>query len=198
MDTEALVAMLAAAVALMGSPGPATLSIAATSAVFGVRGALPYFCGVCCGTSTIVLLVGTGVTGLILAVPGVAPVLIVLAAGYILYLAYRIATAAPLKSRSEAGPAPQALPGYLFAVANPKGYAAIGAVFAGFVLVNADPARDALLKAAILIAIVVVVNVSWLLTGRVLAQVFKTPTGARVLNVTFAALLVLSVVVLAI
>ena len=40
MDSEALVAMLAAALALMGSPGPATLSIAATSAVFGIGRAL--------------------------------------------------------------------------------------------------------------------------------------------------------------
>ena len=197
MDTEALIAMLAAALALMGSPGPATLSIAATSAVYGVRGALPYFCGVCCGTSTIVVLVGTGVTGLVLAVPGAAPVLIALAAAYILYLAYKIATAPPLQSAADAEPAPRALYGYLFAIANPKGYAAIGAVFAGFTLLAAEPARDAVTKAVVLIAMVVVVNSTWLMTGHLLAQLFRSPRAARVLNVTFAVLLVLSVVALA-
>ncbi|MGI9424382.1 MAG: LysE family translocator, partial [Hyphomicrobiaceae bacterium] len=133
MDVDALIGMIAAALALMGSPGPATLSVAATSAVFGILRALPYFLGVCCGTSTIVLLVGSGITGLVLALPGVAPVLVVLAGTYILYLAYRIAVAPVLKSAAEVGPPPRGIAGYLFAIANPKGYAAIGAVFAGFV-----------------------------------------------------------------
>ena len=197
MDNDALIGLLVAALALMGGPGPATLSVAATSAVFGVRGALPYYAGVCCGTSTIVVLVGTGVTGLILAIPGVAPVLVALAGAYIIYLSYRIATAPPVQSRADAGTAPSTLVGYLFAIANPKGYAAIGAVFSGFALLPSDPGYDAVLKAVILIAIVAVVNTTWLLTGSVLARLFQSPRASRVLNVTFAVLLVLSVVTLA-
>ena len=122
MDIDALLGLLVAALALMGGPGPATLSVAAAGAVYGVSRAVPFYLGVCGGTSTIVLLVGTGVTGLVFAIPGVAPVLVVLAGAYILYLAYRIATAPPLKS-GEDSDAPPAMPvGYLFAVANPKGY----------------------------------------------------------------------------
>ena len=187
MDVDALIGMLAAAV---------TLSVAATSAVFGIVRALPWFIGVCCGTSTIVLLVGSGVTGLILAVPGLAPVLVVLAGAYILYLAYRIAFAPVLKSADEAGPPPKGIAGYLFALANPKGYAAIGAVFAGFVLIARAPAYDAVVKAAILIAMVFVVNVTWLLTGAALSKIFQSARAGRIMNMFFAALLVLSVVLL--
>jgi len=197
MDVDALLGMLVAALALMGGPGPATLSVAATSAVFGVGQARPYYIGVCCGTSTIVLLVGTGVTGLVFAVPGVAPVLVALAGAYILYLAYRIATAPALKSIEEAGPPPPMIVGYLFAVANPKGYAAIGAVFAGFSLFASDPTRDAVVKAGLLIVMVVFVNTCWLLTGSVLSRLFQSERAARALNISFAGLLVASVAVLA-
>lgn len=194
MDSEALVAMLAAALALMGSPGPATLSMAATSAVFGIGRALPWFCGVCCGTSTIVILVASGVTGLVVAMPGAAQVLVILAGAYMVYLAYRIAMAPPLKARSDAGPPPRGIAGYLFAIANPKGYAAVGAVFASFVLVANDPTTDAVLKVVILVGMVIVVNVTWLLTGSALSRIFQSPRAGRVLNVSFALLLILSLV----
>ncbi len=196
MEADAFVAMLIAAGALMGGPGPATLSVAATAAAFGVRRALPYYGGVCCGTSTIVVMVGTGVTGLVLAVPGAAPVLVTIAGLYIIYLAYRIATAKPLQSADSESVPPQAIAGYVFALANPKGYAAIGAVFSGFVLIASDPTRDAVVKVLFLIAMVFVVNTVWLFTGKALASAFRTPHSARVLNVTFAVLLILSVVVL--
>ena len=196
MEVDAFIAMLIAASALMGGPGPATLSVAAAAAAFGVRRALPYYCGVCCGTSTIVILVGTGVTGLVLAVPGAAPVLVGLAGLYIIYLAFRIATAKPVQAADGGESAPAAIAGYLFAIANPKGYAAIGAVFSGFVLIASSPTGDAITKAVFLIGMVFVVNTVWLFTGSVLAGAFRSPRSARVLNVTFALLLILSVVVL--
>ncbi len=198
IDLDALAGMLVAALALFGGPGPATLSVAATSAVFGVRLALPYYVGVCCGTSTIVVLVKTGVTGLVFAVPGVAPVLVFGAGLYIFYLAYRIATAPTLRSAEEAGTPPPALVGYLFAIANPKGYAAIGAVFAGFTLLADNPVQNAIVKVAILSCMVVFVNTVWLLTGSALSRLFQSEASARVLNIAFAVLLVLSVIVLVI
>ena len=196
MEVDAFIAMLVAASALMGGPGPATLSVAAAAAAFGVRRALPYYCGVCFGTSTIVVMVGTGVTGLVLAVPGAAPVLVGIAGLYIVYLALRIAMAKPVQSADGSETAPAAIAGYLFAIANPKGYAAIGAVFSGFVLIASNPTGDAITKAIFLIGMVFIVNTVWLLMGSVLAGALRSPSSARVLNVTFALLLILSVVVL--
>ena len=194
MNLDAVIGMLVAALALMGSPGPATLSVAATSAVFGLRRTLPYYFGVCCGTSTVVVLVGTGVTSLILAVPGVAPALVALAGTYIAYLAYRIATAPALPAHCESGPAPRTIAGYLLAIANPKAYAAMGALFAGYALIEGDPRSEAITKAIILIALVFVVNLIWLLAGHALARFFQSERSARILYISFAILLIASLI----
>ena len=194
MSWDALIGLLIAALDLMGRPGPATLSVAATSEVFGLARAIPYYCGGCCGTSTVVLLVGTGVTGVVMTVPGVTPILVVLAGAYILYLAFRIATAPPLQAQDDSSPAPRAIAGYLLAIANPKAYAAMGALFAGYVLIAQDPQGDAITKAIILIALVFAVNLVWLLAGRALAQFFQSERSARILNVSFAVLLIASLI----
>ena len=194
MNWDALFGLLVAALALMGSPGPATLSVAATSAVFGLGRAIPYYFGICCGTSTVVLLVGTGVTGLITTLPGISPILVSLAGAYILYLAYRIATAPALTAEGGSRPAPRAISGYLLAIANPKAYAAMGALFAGYALISTDPQSNAVTKAMILIALVFFVNLVWLIAGRGLAQFFQSERSARILYVGFAILLVASLV----
>jgi len=84
---EPLILLLLAALPLMGCPGPATLSIAATGSVFGVVRGIPYLMGIVMGTSVVVVLIATGVTGLLFTIPGVLPILTLAALAYILFLA---------------------------------------------------------------------------------------------------------------
>ncbi len=93
---EGLAAFLLAAVALAGSPGPATLSLTATGAAFGARRGAAYLAGIVFGMVAVMAVVASGLVGLLLAVPGATPVVTVLAAAYFLYLAWRIAMAPPL------------------------------------------------------------------------------------------------------
>ncbi|HER27059.1 MAG TPA: hypothetical protein ENI69_08115 [Rhodospirillales bacterium] len=89
---ENLTGFVLASFALVGSPGPATLSLAALGASFGVRRGLAYLLGISSGLVVIMAITATGVMGVIFAFPGAAPVITGLGAAYILYLAYRIAT----------------------------------------------------------------------------------------------------------
>ena len=91
--------------------------------------------------------------GLVLAVPGAAAVVGSLAAAYMIYLAYRIATAPTLAEDSGQGSPPSFGGGVFLALANPKAYAAMAALFSGFVLVRERPEVDAAVKTAILLAI---------------------------------------------
>ena len=84
---EPLILLLLAALPLMGSPGPATLSIAATGSVCGLVRGIPYLMGIVMGTSVVVVLIATGVTGLLFTIPGVLPILTLAALAYILFLA---------------------------------------------------------------------------------------------------------------
>lgn len=182
-----------AALPLMGSPGPATLSTAAVGAAFGFRRGLPYMAGIVAGTAAVLLLIATGVTGALLVFPGLETAIRVLAAAYICYLAWRIATAPPLGQPDPAQAAPGAASGFLLAVANPKAFAAIGAVYAQNTVAPDDLALDTVLKIAALTAVIVASNTVWLYSGTALASVLRAPRASRAVNIAFAVLLVGSV-----
>lgn len=188
-----LVLLWLAALPLMGSPGPATLSTAAVGASFGARHGLPWLAGICAGTATVLLLIATGVTAVVLAVPALKVAITVLAAIYILYLAWRIAKAPPLSKQTEGAKAPAFPGGYLLAVANPKAFAALGAVFSGNSVFAGDAVLDAVVKVAALAPLIVLVNTTWLVFGTLISSTLHEPRTARVVNLIFAVLLVASV-----
>ena len=192
---DGLVGFILAGFALAGSPGPATLSLAATGAAFGTRQGLGYLGGLVIGMILVMAIIATGLAGLVLAVPGVAPVVTVAAALYFIYLAGRIATAPPLAEKRDGQRRPGFVAGLLLSLVNPKGYAAMAALFSGFVLIRARLDWDALLKIAVLTAIIVAVNLVWLGTGALLTRYFRDPRTSRIINLSFAALLILSVAV---
>ncbi len=179
--------------ALAGSPGPATLSLAATGAAFGARRGLGYMAGIVIGMVVVMCIIATGVTGMMLAIPSATPVVASLAGAYIVYLAYRIATALPLAENTGQHRQPSFVGGVFLSLVNPKGYAAMAALFSGFVLVGERLHLDAALKIIILAAIIIVVNVAWLFIGAALTRLFREPGINRAINVTFAVLLIASV-----
>ena len=190
---DALIPLWLAALPLMGSPGPAVLSVAAMGSAFGVVASLPYLAGICLGTMSVLLAVASGIVGLIFTIPELVPVVTGIGIAYILYLAFRIATAPPLDVAARRSGAPSLPGGYVLAIANPKAYAAIGAVYSSVRVVETDPVVDGAVKVAALSLVIVCVNGIWLGFGSVLARVLHTPRAARIANVSFAVLLVLSV-----
>ncbi len=191
---ENLIGFIFAGFALTGSPGPATLSIAAAAAAFGAWRSVAFTSGIVIGVTMVMIITASGVTGLVLALPGAAPVVAVLAAAYMIYLAYKIATAPPLSDDAGDGQAPSLLGGVFLALANPKAYAAMAALYSGFVLILHRPEVDAAVKTGILVAIITTVNIGWLLVGAALTRFFRTPGSNRIINIAFAVLLVISVV----
>jgi threonine/homoserine/homoserine lactone efflux protein len=191
---EALPGFLLAGVALAGSPGPATLSLAAAGAAFGARRVSAYLAGIVVGMVGVMTVTACGLAGLLLAVPGATPVVTVAAAGYFVWLAWRIATAPPLAADDgERGP-PGFLGGLGLSLVNPKGYAAMAALFSGFVLLRDQLALDAAVKIVLLTAVIVAVNVLWLQAGAMMTRFFRQPRTSRIVNVAFAVLLLASVV----
>jgi threonine/homoserine/homoserine lactone efflux protein len=189
---DGLPGFILAALALCGSPGPATVSLAATGAAFGPRRGVAYMTGIDAGMVVVMSRTAAGVTGLVLAIPGAAPVVAVLAALYFIHLAWRIATAPPLQDTAQ-GSEPSFMAGVLLSLINPKGYAAMAALFSGFALIRGRPELDAAIKLGVLIVIVASVNAAWLFAGAALTRFFREPRTSRIINVTFALLLVASV-----
>jgi threonine/homoserine/homoserine lactone efflux protein len=191
---EALASLVVASLAVMGSPGPATISLTAAGAAHGVRRSLAYLAGIVAGTTIVLFAVATGITAALLAVPAVQPVFLAASAAYILWLAYHIATAPPLQSDHRRGDAPGAAGGLFLGVTNPKAWLAIAGVFAGARLSD-DTATNALAKVAVLAAMIVLINSTWLVAGASLAGRMRDPRGARVVNLVLAGALSASLVV---
>lgn len=184
-----LLTLVLASLVVMGSPGPSTISVTAVGAAYGLWRSLGYVTGLILGTTIVLLAVATGVMSILLSVPRLAPLLFAISALYMLYLAFRIATAPPL-SRSVAARAPSVGAGFLLAVANPKAYLAIAAVFAGTRL-STDTTLDAVLKTAVLALMIVVIHVCWLAAGASFSRVLHDPVWSRIANIAFAAMLVI-------
>jgi threonine/homoserine/homoserine lactone efflux protein len=182
-----------AAVALTGSPGPATLGLAAAGAAFGLRHSLGLVIGILVGVQVVMLATGSGIAGLVLTHPRVGPIVSVLAAAYMLYLAYRIATAPPPAAASPTARPPGIVPGLFLGFGNPKASAAMAALSSGFVLVPQRPLADLAAKMASLLLIMIVVCTAWLMAGSMLARAFRHPKLARAINIAFAVLLLASV-----
>jgi len=185
-------ALVLAAAALMGSPGPSTIGVTAVGAAFGLRRALPYVLGLVLGTCGVLLAVATGLHAILLGIPALAPVLTGASAGYICYLALRIAQAPPLAEADPAAPAPALWSGVALALANPKAWIAIAAVFAGSSLPAMSPMAAALLKTAVLAAMVVLIHFAWLFAGASLSRLLRNPAASRALHLGLAAALVLA------
>jgi threonine/homoserine/homoserine lactone efflux protein len=181
--------LLLTALAIMGSPGPATMSLVAAGSVYGVRRCVPYLVGIVIGTTVVLVAVASGITAVLLAVPAVRPALIGVSSAYILWLAYHIATAPALGGLADAPDAPSPVGGALLGVANPKAWFAIAAVFASARLAEPGTA-DAAAKIAILTVMIILINTGWLVAGRSIAPLLRDPRRARLVNVTLAVALV--------
>ena len=174
--------LLVMSLAIMGSPGPATISLVAAGSAYGVRRSLPYLVGIIVGTTIVLAAVASGITAVLLAVPVIGSVLIWISAAYILWLAYHIATAPPLTEPTAASNAFSFTGGTLLGVANPKAWVAIAAVFASAHL--ADTATtDATAKIGVLTAMIVMICATWLVAGTSIAPLLREPRRARLVNV---------------
>ncbi|MCG8413440.1 MAG: LysE family translocator, partial [Pseudomonadales bacterium] len=130
---EALASLLLATLMLMGSPGPATLSLAATGASVGFRRGVPFLLGILVGLAVVISGAAMGLATLFQNFPGVRVVVQTLGTAYICYLAYKIASAPVLSEDQQASAKqPAFVDGFLINLLNAKAYAVFLAVFSQF------------------------------------------------------------------
>ena len=135
-----------------------------------------------------------GSPGPALAIPGAAPVLGAASAAYLIYLAWKkIATAPPLGETADETKGPSVLGGLLLSFANPKGYAAMVALFSGFTLITGEPMADTALKCAVVVPTMLALHIAWMFIGAALTRLFRDARVNRMINISFAVLLLASV-----
>ncbi len=105
MTPELLTALVGFAFVSSVTPGPNNVMLMASGANFGLRRSVPHMLGISIGHSFMVTMVGLGLGQVFVAVPGARTVLTVLSVVYLLWLAWKIAHAAPPDRREAAGSA---------------------------------------------------------------------------------------------
>lgn len=193
--TESLIALISALLLLLGTPGPATLGLAAIGATFGVRGGLSFLGGILVGLCITIAGAAAGLAALLAAYPSLRITLQFIGGAYVCYLAYKIATApvANNPANIDPGKAPRFRDGVILNVLNPKAYASLLAIFTSFLL-PLEPSQLALATTAIVcLAVGIVVDIAWLAFGNAIAPLFRRPRAARALRINFAVLMVAAV-----
>lgn len=191
-----MLAFAAAVFFLIVTPGPGVLSTAGIGAGFGFRAGLAYVTGLCIGTNIVALAVVTGVAALILADPRLGGALLIASVCYLLYLAFRIATAGAKIAFIEKASAPGIGGGLALQAINPKAYAVNTTLFAGFNFMPDAPLVELALKFAIMNAIWIPLHLGWLWAGVALHRLDLAPEKQRAINIAMA-LSMLAVVALA-
>lgn len=190
METSAtLFALAGFAFVTSITPGPNNLMLLASGTNFGWRRSLPHLLGISFGFGVMLALVGLGLGEVFTRYPGLHGLLKWASLAYLLYLAFKVATAAP--PSADGAPSAGKPMGFgaaaLFQVVNPKAWAmALTAVTA-----------YSELGIAAMTAVFVLVNLpccgSWALLGEQMRRWLHRPRALQAFNWGAAALMVVSV-----
>ena len=175
------------------SPGPNVIMLTASGARFGFRRTLPHLFGVVLGVGIIAAVTALGVGALVLANPTLGLVLQVLAASWILWMAwgYFNATRRPTTDAQDIGDPLSLWQGALFQWINPKVWAVAFAASAGYGA-GLPPAWEAANLALAFSSINLGVCLFWASAGALLTGLLQSPARWRIFMRFMAALLALS------
>jgi threonine/homoserine/homoserine lactone efflux protein len=192
--TEVLGPLVTFAVATSITPGPNNIMLTASGANFGFRRTLPHLLGVAIGFTFMVLAIGLGLSEIFERLPVIHQVLRYGGAAYLLYLAYRIATAAPTtpNAAQPVGRPLTFLQAALFQWVNPKGWMmAVGAI-STYTTVGGDLMLESVMIALIFGAIGLPSAALWAALGVAIGRLLQARWALRAFNIAMALLLVAS------
>lgn len=190
MPPDLLAALVAFAFVSSITPGPNNLMLLASGVNFGFRRTIPHMLGIGIGFTVMVALVGVGLAGVFTAWPPARLALQVVSVIYLLWLAWKIAHAAPPQASGAGGRPLSFLQAAAFQWVNPKAWSmALGAV----ALYAPGQELSAVLWVAGVFGVINLPCVSsWTILGLTLRRALQDQRRLRAFNWSMAALLVAS------
>lgn len=172
------------------TPGPNNMLLTAAGANFGFWRSLPLMIGIMLGMQLMLLLVAFGVGGLLLLYPALHLILKIAGSLYLLWLAWKIASAR--YEKLETGDAPAApMPfwqGGLLQLINPKAWLmALGAV-ASFSLAGAEYLHSVIAISVGILLVNIVAGIIWLGFGTLIGRILRSRRAWAVFNISMGLL----------
>ncbi|KPQ17688.1 MAG: putative threonine efflux protein [Rhodobacteraceae bacterium HLUCCO18] len=191
MTLDTLAALILFAFASSITPGPNNVMLLASGANFGLRRTVPHMLGISGGHAAMVALVGLGLLGLFTALPWLRTGLTVVSVAYLLWLAWKIANAAPPAEGAAKGRPLTWAQAAAFQWVNPKAW--YMAIYAQTNFGAADGAWSGAVLVALVFAAVNLPSVTaWAWGGTQLSRWLTAPGRLRAFNWTMALVLVAS------
>ncbi len=182
--------ILAFAITTCVTPGPNNAMIMASGLNYGVRRSIPHFAGIILGFPAMVLAVGLGIAQLFEVYPALHTALKILGAGYLSYLAYKIAIAPVSENSSSEGKPFTFLQAAAFQWVNPKAWVlAVGATVT-YTTIGEGYVLQVLTIGIIFLIFGAPCILLWLWGGASLKTLMREPRYVRIFNITMAVLLI--------
>jgi threonine/homoserine/homoserine lactone efflux protein len=193
MTPEQLLAFVGFSIVMAGTPGPSNALLTATGANAGVVRGLPALVGVAVGMGALMFLVVFGLGSIILEQPLLLTALKWLGAAFLLWLAWKIATARGAALGGDRRPI-----GFVGAAAfqwiNPKSWLACTSAAAAFLDQSRGSAQVQAFTLALLFALVALPSCFvWLAFGALVQRALRSERALRAFNIFMALLLAASV-----
>lgn len=190
MTLDALSALAVFAFVSSATPGPNNLMLMASGANFGFRRTIPHMLGISIGFMVMMFAVGSGLVQLFDRYPIIYDILKVASVIYMLWLAWKIANAAPLQKDDDAGAPMTFFQAAGFQWVNPKAWAMALTAITVYI---GDASIYWLAAGAVVFSVVNLPSVSiWTIAGQQLQRFLTNPRRLRAYNWTMAALLIAS------
>ena len=191
MNYELLVGLVVFALVSSLTPGPNNLMLMASGANYGFRRTLPHMLGVSSGFTLMVLLVGVGVLQIFERFPSAYQILKVVSICYLLFLAWKIASAKGGSEEASVGGKPITyIQAVLFQWVNPKAWTM------ALTAVSVYSSSQSVTAMAFVAAVFGAVNLPcislWTSLGLALQGLLSTPVRLRSFNLLMGGLLVAS------
>ncbi len=191
MTYDLLIALIGFAFVSSATPGPNNLMLMASGANFGFRRTIPHMLGISLGHAFMVTLVGLGLGQIFELYPVAQTVMQLISTLYLLYLAWKIATAAPPRTGEARGKPFTFLQAAAFQWVNPKAwYMALTAIS------NFTPGDGSLGPVVLVAGVFAMTNFPsitlWATLGTQLKRLLSRPGRLRPFNGAMALLLVLT------
>lgn len=181
-----MLAFAAAVFFLIISPGPGVLSTAGVGAAYGYRNGLAYVAGLFAGSNLVAMLVISGIAATALALPWLRTTLLIASLGYLLWLAWRIASAGAQIGFIEARTPLGFWNGLALQPINPKAYVVNTTLFTGFSFMPDVLWLETAIKLLIMNLIWIPLHLGWLGAGISLRRLDLGPQAQRRVNIAMA------------
>lgn len=192
MTYELLTALTGFALVTVITPGPNNLMLMASGANFGFQRTVPHMLGIGVGFPVMVFCVGIGVMQVFDLWPLSYMILKVLSVAYLLYLAWKIAHAAPPEKAQAEGRPLTFLQSAAFQWVNPKAWTM--ALSAITLYATGRDLAAILWVAGVYVCVSMISTTGWTVLGQQMRRLLKNPRRLQIFNWSMAVLLVATLI----